>query len=76
MTPQDIRAQLHSQIDNLPDDIVEQIADFTLFLVARRRVAPSYTDWDASQWQNLALEQLFSEDDEVQYSCENISEQR
>ncbi len=31
MTTLTIRERLYEQIDNLPDDVVEQIADFTLF---------------------------------------------
>ena len=37
MTTVTIREQLHKQIDNLPDDAVERIADFTLFVTARRK---------------------------------------
>ena len=35
MTSRDL---LHQQIDSLPDDIVEEIADFTLFVMARRQI--------------------------------------
>jgi len=45
MTTVTIREQLYKQIDNLPDDVVEQIADFTLFVMARRQISPSYVDW-------------------------------
>lgn len=69
-----IREQLYKQIDNLPDDVVEQIADFVLFVMARRQITPSYVDWDNSQWQNFALGQLFREDDEVEYSLEDAQE--
>ena len=31
-----MRQRLHKQIDSLPDDIVQQIADFALFLMAKR----------------------------------------
>lgn len=39
------RDQLHKQIDILPDDLVEQIADFALFLLAKRKAAPDYEEW-------------------------------
>jgi hypothetical protein len=71
MTTPNIREQLHRQIDNLPDDIVEQVADFTQFVIARRRVARTYADWDPSRWHEFALQQLFSEDDEADYSLED-----
>ena len=69
-----IREQLCKQIDNLPDDVVEQVADFTLFLMARRQISPSYTDWKSDEWQDFALGQLFREDDDVEYSLEDAQE--
>ena len=74
MTTVAIREQLYKQIDKLPDDVVEQIADFTLFVMARRQLAPSYADWDSDQWQSFALGQLYREDDEVEYSLEDARE--
>jgi hypothetical protein len=74
MTTVTIREQLYKQIDSLPDDVVEQIADFTLFVMARRQITPGYVDWGSSQWQDFALGQLFREDDEVEYSLEDAQE--
>ncbi len=74
MTVSDMREQLHKQIDRLPDEVVEQIADFTLFVMARRRIPPAYTEWGEKQWQSFALEQLFSDDDDVDYSLEDAQE--
>ena len=74
MTVATVREQLCREIDNLPDDIVEQIADFTLFVMARRQISPSYVDWDGTQWQDFALGQLFCEDDEVEYSLDDAQE--
>jgi hypothetical protein len=71
-----IREQLHKQIDSLPQELVEQIADFTLFVMARKKLSPGYAEWEHSQWQSFALEQLFDEDeeDEVTYSLEDAEE--
>ena len=69
-----IREQLHHQIDNLPDDIVQQIADFTLFVMTRRNLTPAYTDWQSSEWQDFVLSQFFREEDEVEYSLEDAQE--
>jgi hypothetical protein len=69
-----IRKQLCKQIDNLPDDVVEQVADFTLFLMARRQISPSYADWKSDEWQDFALGQLFREDDDVEYSLQDAQE--
>lgn len=74
MTTMTVRDQLYRQIDNLPDDIVEQIADFALFVMTRRQIAPEYEEWGSNQWQNFALEQLFREDDEIEYSLDDAQE--
>lgn len=74
MTLMITREQLHKQIDALPDDVVAQIADFTLFVVARRQLTPLYAEWNNSQWQVFALEQLFREDDDVDYTLEDAQE--
>ncbi|MFN2182770.1 MAG: hypothetical protein ACK2UU_02205 [Anaerolineae bacterium] len=69
-----IREQLRKQIDNLPDDLVEQVADFTLFLMARRQIPLRYADWKSDEWQDFALGQLFREADDVEYSLEDAQE--
>lgn len=75
MSTTDFREQLHKQIDRLPNEIVEQIADFTLFMMARRRlVSPSYRDWGQNQWEAFVEEQFFREDDEVEYSLADAQE--
>lgn len=68
------RDQLHKQIDLLPDNLVEQIADFALFLLAKRKAAPEYEDWNEQQWQNFSLEQFFREDDDVTYTIADAKE--
>lgn len=74
MTTMTIREQLHKQIDSLPDDIVQQIADFALFMMARQKLSSTYVDWDSSQWQDFVLGQFFREEDEVEYSLEDAQE--
>lgn len=74
MTLANIREQLHKQIDQLPDNVVEQIADFTLFVMSRRDIHPIYTDWNLVEWQSFSLEQFFREDDEVEYSLDDAQE--
>ena len=74
MTTADIREQLHEQIDRLPDDVVERIAEFTLFLMVRRHITPSYADWDQNEWQAFALQQFVREDDDVEYSLDDAEE--
>lgn len=50
-----IRQQLHQRIDNLPDDAIEEIADFTLFIMAKKQMPPLYEEWTTLQWQDFAL---------------------
>ncbi|MFO7681542.1 MAG: hypothetical protein R6X34_15975 [Chloroflexota bacterium] len=73
MATKDVREQLHQQINRLPDEIVEQIADFTLFVMTRRQMLV-YADWDRDQWRDFSLEQFFSEDDEVEYTLKDARE--
>ena len=68
MSDSAIREQLHKQIDHLPDELVEQIVDFTLFVMARRKIKPLYDEWSPSKWQDFALSQFFREEDEVEYT--------
>ena len=74
MTAVTLREQLCAQLDNMPDEVVEQVADFALFIMARRQHAPSYVDWNRGQWRDFALGQLFREDDDVEYSLEDAQE--
>jgi hypothetical protein len=74
MTDATLREQLCKQIDDLPDDVVEHVAEFTLFLMARRQISPSYADWKSDEWQDFALGQIFREDDDVEYSLEDAQE--
>lgn len=74
MKSANLREELHEQIDHLPDDIVEQIADFTMYVMARRDISPPYEEWDDAHWQRFALEMLYRDDDEVTYSLEEAKE--
>lgn len=74
MSDSAIREQLHKQIDRLPDELVEQIVDFTLFVMARRKIKPLYDEWSHSQWQDFSLSQLFREEAEVTYTLNEAKE--
>lgn len=69
-----IREQLHQQIDTLPEEVVQVIADFALFLMARRQIVPTITDWESNQWQAFTLDQFFRDDDPVEYGLEDAKE--
>ena len=72
MNPELIRDRLHRQIEQLPDELIEQVADFALFLLAKQKAAPAYEDWSEQQWQEFALQQFFrNEVDEVEYSLKD-----
>jgi hypothetical protein len=76
MNPAIIRDRLHEQINRLPDDLVEEVADFVLFLAAKQKVSPAYHDWDDRQWQEFAAQQFFraENEDEVEYSLKDARE--
>ena len=69
-----LRKQLQEQIDKLPDDLVEQIADFTHFVMKRLNLKPEYADWDESQWESFAINQFFKDEDEVEYTLNDAQE--
>lgn len=69
-----LRVQLQEQINQLPDELVEQIADFAIFVMSRRNIKPLYEDWSDQLWQDFALSQFFDEDDDVEYSLEDAKE--
>lgn len=70
-----MREQLHWQIDQLPDETLQLIADFVAFVVARRRKAvASYTERQEDEWQDFALGHLLREADDVEYTLENAEE--
>ncbi len=69
-----IRKQLHQQIDQLPDHIVEQIANFTLLITTHQNNISEYTNWQDQDWQEFSLEQFFRKEDEIEYSLENAQE--
>ncbi|MDA0243786.1 MAG: hypothetical protein OT477_10260 [Chloroflexi bacterium] len=72
-----IREKLHHQIDTLPEDVVELIADFTLFIMSRRKMTPLYEDWSDIEWQDFAMQQFFRDvetEDEVEYFLEDARE--
>ena len=74
MSEMQVREQLHKRIDALPDELVEQVADFTLFVMARKQNPLSYEEWTLRQWQDFALEQFFREEDDVEYSLADAQE--
>ncbi len=69
-----LRQQLQRQIEHLPDDVLQEVADFMAFVLARRRYGVTIDDWDDETWQRMALEQFFREEDEVEYSLEDAVE--
>jgi hypothetical protein len=68
------REQLHQQIDNLPDEVVQLIADFALFVMARRHIVPTFMDWDENEWQAFALDQFFRDDEPIEYTLKDAKE--
>ena len=69
-----IREELHQQIDRLPDDIVEKIANFTRLISPDPNNISEYTNWQDEDWQKFSLEQFFKEEDEIEYSLADAQE--
>jgi hypothetical protein len=69
-----IRQELHQQIDRLPDDIVEKIANFTRLISPEPNNISEHTNWQDEDWQKFSLEQFFKEEDEIEYSLADAQE--
>lgn len=69
-----LREQLHEQIDTLPEEVVQLIADFALFVMARRHIVPTFMDWEQDEWQVFTLDQFFRDDDPVEYVLKDAQE--
>ena len=67
-----IREHLHQQIDHLPDEIVQRLADLVALMVAQAGNESLYADWDDETWQEFALSQFFREEDEVEYTLADV----
>lgn len=68
------REQLHQQIDQLPDHIVEQIANFTSFIITQQSNMPEYSNWEDKDWQEFSLQNFFREENEIEYCLEDAQE--
>lgn len=69
-----LRERLHQQIDMLPDDVVQVIADFASFVTARRQIVPDVVDWSSNEWNTFALDQFLREGDPVEYTLKDAQE--
>ncbi len=75
MATASLREQLQHQLEILPDELVAEIADFTAFVLARRRKSVTYSEWDQNQWREFVLEQFLREsDDNIEYTLEDAKE--
>ena len=68
------REQLHQQIDQFSDHIVEQIANFTSSIITQQNNIPEYSNWEDKDWQEFSLQIFFNDDDEIEYSLEDAQE--
>jgi len=68
------REQLHKQIDQLPDRVVEQIANFIRLVATEQNNFSEYTNWKSKEWQEFSLQQFFRDEDEVEYTLEDAQE--
>jgi hypothetical protein len=68
------REQLHRQIDQLPDRVVEQVAKFIQLVATEQNSIPEYAYWESKDWQEFSLQQFFLDEDEVEYTLEDAQE--
>ncbi len=68
------REQLHKQIDQLPDRVIEQIANFIQLVATEQNSIPEYKNWKIKDWQDFSLQQFFRDKDEVEYTLEDAQE--
>jgi hypothetical protein len=68
------RDQLHQQIDQLPDRIVEPIVNFTSSMITQQNNIPEYSNWEDKDWQEFSLQIFLREEDEIEYSLEDAQE--
>ena len=68
------REQLHQQIDQLPDRVVDQIANFIQLVATKQNNIPEYANWKNKDWQEFSLQQFFRDEDEVEYTLEDAQE--
>ena len=68
------REQLHKQIDQLPDRVIEQIANFIQLVATEQNNIPEYAYWKIKDWQDFSLQQFFRDKDEVEYTLEDAQE--
>jgi hypothetical protein len=68
------REQLHQQIDQLPDRIVEQIANLVSSIIVQQNNIAEYSNWEDKDWQEFSLQIFFNEEEEIEYSLEDIQE--
>ncbi len=75
MTILSLRHQLQQQIEALPDDLVTEIADFTAFLMARRRGGINYSEWGTKDWNDFSQSQFLRETElDIEYRIEDAEE--
>ena len=72
------RDELRRQLDFLPDDMLQEVADFVAFILARRGKL-DYENWTEEEWRAFSATQFLKEADDVEYSlkdAEDISERQ
>jgi hypothetical protein len=67
------RDELRRQLDFLPDDMLQEVADFVAFILARRGKL-DYENWTEQEWQSFSATQFLKEADDVEYSLDDAEE--
>lgn len=69
-----LREKMQIQLSLLPDSLLQEVADFTAFIMARHQIESPYQDWQEDEWSQFALEQFIRESDDVDYTIADAEE--
>jgi len=70
-----LREELRQQVEILPEDLIQEVADFAAFLLLRRQKTINYQEWNEANWQQFTLQHFFRDtENDVAYSLANAKE--
>ena len=70
-----LREKMQIQLNLLPESLLQEVVDFTAFIMARHNIESPYSDWQDGEWSQFALDHLLREsDDDVEYTIADAEE--
>ena len=59
-----LREKMQIQLNLLPESLLQEVVDFTAFIMARHNIESPYSDWQDGEWSQFALDHLLRESDD------------